>query len=89
MPQTYRAIIEDDRIVWKDDVHPDTIRRALEVQVTVPADSPQVSDWPARRERALAAMRRIAQRGGLEGIGDPVAWQREVREDRPLPGRES
>lgn len=26
--------------------------------------------------------------GGLAGIKDPVAWQREVRKDRPLPGRD-
>lgn len=25
---------------------------------------------------------------GLGSIKDPVAWQREIRQDRPLPGRE-
>lgn len=41
-----------------------------------------------RREQALAALDRIAARGGITGIPDPVAWQREQRNDRPLPGRE-
>ncbi len=40
-----------------------------------------------RHARGLAAMERLAARGGL-GIEDPVAWQREIRKDRPLPGRE-
>lgn len=40
-----------------------------------------------RHARGIAAMKRLAARGGL-GIEDPVAWQREIREDRPLPGRE-
>ncbi|MBX7211581.1 MAG: hypothetical protein K1X78_24960 [Verrucomicrobiaceae bacterium] len=35
------------------------------------------------------ALSRIADRGGLDSIDDPVAWQRELRQDRPLPGRES
>ena len=36
-----------------------------------------------------AIMERIAKRGtAFNEIHDPVAWQREVRQDRPLPGRE-
>jgi hypothetical protein len=34
------------------------------------------------------ALTRIAARGGLAGIDDPVAWQREIRQDRPLQDRE-
>ena len=34
------------------------------------------------------ALARVAARDGLAGIEDPVAWQREVRGDRPLPGRD-
>jgi hypothetical protein len=34
-------------------------------------------------------MTEIAQRGSaFQGIEDPAAWQREIRKDRPLPGRE-
>ena len=40
----------------------------------------------AQRKEALAALRAL---GGLRDvIPDPVAWQCEQREDRPLPGRE-
>ena len=39
-----------------------------------------------QRKEALAALRVL---GGLKDvIPDPMAWQREQREDRPLPGRE-
>jgi hypothetical protein len=39
-----------------------------------------------QRREALAALRAL---GGLKDvIPDPAAWQREQREDRPLPGRE-
>ncbi|MEZ5537859.1 MAG: hypothetical protein R3F02_19825 [Thiolinea sp.] len=34
-------------------------------------------------------MERMAARNALSSIKDPSAWQRETRQDRPLPGRES
>ena len=36
---------------------------------------------------AVKFLEEIAARGGVD-IPDPVTWQREVREDRPLPGRD-
>jgi hypothetical protein len=36
----------------------------------------------------MASLRRIAARGGIRHIPDPTRWQREIRQDRPLPGRE-
>lgn len=49
----------------------------------VPVATP---DMLARRMEALDRLREL---GGLSDvIPDPVAWQREQREDRPLPGRE-
>ena len=41
------------------------------------------------RAKGLAALNRIAARGGISGIDDPATWQREQRADRPLPGRDS
>ena len=39
-----------------------------------------------RRSEAFAALRAM---GGLyDVIPDPSAWQREIRKDRPLPGRD-
>ena len=38
--------------------------------------------------KAMAALQRIADRGGIPSIPDASAWQREIRKDRPLPGRE-
>lgn len=34
-------------------------------------------------------MERMAARRALSEIKDPSAWQREIRKDRPLPGREA
>ena len=38
---------------------------------------------------ALAALNRIASRGGIAGIEDAAAWQQEQRADRTLPGRDA
>ena len=41
-----------------------------------------------KQDDALALLQEIADSGGL-GIADPQEWQREVRRERPLPGREA
>jgi hypothetical protein len=43
---------------------------------------------PSPSRDSVACLREIAREGGL-GISDPVAWQREQRRGRSLPGRES
>ena len=63
----------------------DAPRGKIKVTATLEA---QKEGWPECRARALAALRRLAARGGIRSIPDPVAWQREQRKDRPLPGRE-
>lgn len=40
------------------------------------------------KEDALAALRKLRELGTFKEITDPVAWQREIRKDRPLPGRD-
>ena len=40
-------------------------------------------------QRRKEAFRRLRELGGLrDAIPDPMAWQRELRRDRPLPGRD-
>ena len=41
-----------------------------------------------RQRRLLGIMARIRARNSFKDIKDPVAWQREMREDVNLPGRE-
>ena len=41
-----------------------------------------------RQQRLLAIMERIRARNPFKAIQDPVAWQRETREDVRLPGRD-
>lgn len=41
-----------------------------------------------RSERLYQLMKEKAETGGIESIKDPKAWQREIRKDKPLYGRE-
>lgn len=53
--------------------------------------APQASPAEASTEKGtpLEAFEELRKLGGLRHIiPDPVAWQREQRADRPLPGRE-
>ena len=38
-------------------------------------------------QHMAAILQRMADRNALFHIVDPVAWQKEIRKDRPLPGR--
>ncbi len=40
-----------------------------------------------RQERLATIMKQIRARNPFKSIEDPVAWQREMREDVELPGR--
>lgn len=48
-----------------------------------------VSGGTERKERLRKAFATLAKLGTFAGIPDPVEWQRQIRKDRPLPGRES
>jgi hypothetical protein len=59
----------------------------VEAKLEPVPEGDSVSDKPTGT--VLDALKELRKLGGLRGaIPDPVAWQRELRKDRPLPGRE-
>jgi len=42
----------------------------------------------ARQRELTEILGRIRTRNPFQGIVDPVAWQRDIRQDRALPGRD-
>ena len=51
--------------------------------------SPPAASQVERKERLRKAFATLAKLGTFADITDPVEWQRQTRQDRPLPGRES
>jgi hypothetical protein len=85
MLSTYRAILRGDRVEWID--APPDGEHPTPVHVTLLDEVHDLS--PHERGRAMAQILEELSRGSpLAGIPDPVAWQREVRRDRDLDGRE-
>lgn len=80
--RTYKAILRGDRIEWIDP--PPERKEPTPVSITLQEDAIRAEGGGAMAE----ALRAIAQGGGLSSILDPRAWQREVREDRPMPERD-
>lgn len=90
MLTTYRAKLRDGKLEWTDEAPP--VPQSAETQVLVtllPEKNSQADERAARRRQAVEALEKLAAMGGIKSIPDPVAWQREMREDRPLPGREN
>lgn len=84
MLRTYEAILKDGRLEWNMEAPHQG--EPVRVYVTVVPSAKAPSD-EERRRRLADALERLAGSGAFREIEDPVAWQREIRKDRPLPGR--
>lgn len=89
---TYKAILRGDRLEWRGTSrqHPPT-NRPISVHVTL-LDEP-VSETDVREEgigaRMAAALERLAEIHAVAEIDDAAAWERAMRQERPLPGRDA
>ena len=82
MVKTYHvALKQDGTLDWGAD-GPPMIPAATTVAIELPT---QEQDKPTMTLRE--AFEKLASRGTFSSIADPVEWQREIRKDRPLPGR--
>ena len=88
MYQTYDAVLHGDTIEWKGERPADLSQNEdIEIEIRIVKTTPLLSK-AERGKRMAAALEEIAQRGTFAEITDPAAWEREIRKDRPLPGRE-
>jgi hypothetical protein len=86
MPRTYNAVLSGDHVEWIDT--PPDRSRPLAVRITVLHDGAGLSARE-RGQRMAEALKAIARRGGVSAIADPIEWQREIRRERALLGRDS
>jgi len=86
MLQTFRATLRGDSLEWEEEVQ--CLSRddaGVQVLVTILEEEP-MQEKNGRGQRMAAVLEKLAQAQAFAGI-DPVAWQRDVRQDRELPGR--
>lgn len=84
--ETYRAILKGNRLEWIES-EPTHLDAEQPVEVTI-LDTPGEVDAATQGQRMAKALERLAASNALSHIKDPSEWQREIRKDRPLPGRE-
>lgn len=86
MLPTYRAVLRGGQLEWTDEVPEETVNQPhLDVFVTIIGKPPNCDKQ--RGSRMASALESIAQKGGVSTITEASEWQRDLREERPLPGR--
>ena len=90
MLNTYRAVLNGSHLEWRGESPPEISgERAVSVEVRVlPDRCLDPSRSPDAGERMAAALGKLAASTAIADIEDPVEWQRNLRRDRPLPGRD-
>ena len=84
MLSTYKAVLLGNRLEWSEKAPPDLPEgRPVRVSVTI------LEAAPSQAQAMADALERLARLNTVSSIADPVAWEREQREDRELPGRDS
>jgi hypothetical protein len=72
-----------------DQVQREVLHYALYLADRTAGEAPTPPETAFVRRRALSeALEAAARLNPFEEVSDPVAWQRESREDRSLPGRD-
>ena len=84
MRDTYRAILRGNQLEWNEP-GPVDLNPEQPVEVIIIDEPDQTAN---RRQRMAEALEKLAASDAFSEISDPSEWQREIRKDRPLPGRE-
>ena len=91
MAQTFQAVLTGDQLKWNPS-RPATLPRDQPILVNVTVFDATVFDDPVSESLSGAAMsaalEQLARLAPFADIDDPVEWQRELRSDRSLPGRD-
>ncbi len=85
MLQTFRAILKGNSIEWLDDA-PELGNQSIAVHITVLEENDGL-DSATRGQRMAEVLEKLAATRTFSDV-DPVVWQREVRHDRSIPGRD-
>jgi hypothetical protein len=89
MLETYPAILLGNRIEWSGEAPTDLPHNVgVRVHITL-LERPSPAKPSDQGERMAAALERLAASRLLSHIADPNDWQREMRQDRPMPGKDA
>jgi hypothetical protein len=87
--RTYRAILKGNRLEWSEDAPaPADQQSAVAVHVTFLEEPEETRGGVEQGQHMAAALEQLAAIHAVNEMEDPARWEREIRQDRPLPDRE-
>jgi hypothetical protein len=86
MLRTFEALLKGKLLEWTNDA-PQQSDRPLKVYVTLLEEKSSISA-DIRRQKIVEILEKLAASQTFAEVTDPVAWQREMRQDRLLLGRD-
>ena len=87
MLQTYKALLKGDRLEWIGSIPKEAAKASTLVSVTILREETR-PDTERAGPKMARALEELALSDPPTQIKDPVEWQREIRRDRELPGRD-
>lgn len=85
MYQTVEAVVKNGIIQPIEAIEYEENTRFLLVRLT---PQPDIVNDEVRRKKLADCFYQLAQSAAFSEVKDPVAWQKEIREDKPLFGRD-
>jgi hypothetical protein len=90
MANTYKAVLKGNHLEWLED--PPTglnSEQPVTIEVSIFNQPAPLTQRPTQGQKMADALEKLAALNALPDITDPEAWQREARQDRTLPGRDT
>lgn len=87
MEHTYKAVLRGNQIEWLGEAPVSPADQPLSVKITIVEQD--ITTETSRGPMMAEILEKLAKRGQLSSITDPVKWQRELRQERELPGRKA
>jgi hypothetical protein len=84
MLRTFKAVLRGNQLEWENEI-PENTNRPLWVYVTFLEEDTPINTF-SRGQKMAEILSRLSESNAFANV-DPVTWQREVRQDRPLPNR--
>jgi hypothetical protein len=85
MLRTFKAVLKGDRLEWVDEI-PETRERPFLVHVTL-VEEDTVASVSSRGQQMSEILSQLAEANTFSEV-NPIAWQREVRQDRSMSDRD-
>jgi hypothetical protein len=88
MLHTYEAVLKGNQLEWRQEMPQKAgDEHTMVVLVTILAEEPVLPKQAQPGKRMAEALEKLARIHALAILKEPNRWEREIRQDRHLPGR--